>query len=180
MKKIVFGLLLSGFASLQLAQAQTTGPVGYSERVPEEGVSKSVLYRRAYDWVENHFIYAPKTVIQTDTIKGEVRIEGTGKVKTASPSGKLQELPVRFEFVFHTLPTGYDYSVGSFRLISDPSKPDETIGFDEFVAQLATERSNARTHNDRRVTAQATSLASEVALSFRSYMNSRPAEGAVE
>ena len=180
MKKLALGLLLSVLASLQPARAQTTTPVGYSERVPDEGVSKSILYRRAYDWAENHFIYTPKSIIQADTTKGEVRIQGSGKVKTASPSGQLQERPVQFEFVFHTLPNGYDYRVGSFRLIPDPSKPDETIGFDEFVAQLATERSNARTHNDRRVTAQATSLASEVALSFHSYMNSRPAEGAVE
>ena len=101
------------------------------------------------------------------------------KVKTAAPPGQL-ERHVRFEFAFRTSPTGYDYSVGSFKFIADPGKPDEVTDFDVFVAQLAIERSNARTHNDRRVTAQATSLASEMALSFRSYMNSRPAEGAVE
>ena len=34
--------------------------------------------------------------------------------------------------------------------------------------------------NDRRITAQANSMASEIAMSFRSYMNSRPAPGGIE
>jgi hypothetical protein len=162
-----------------MAQAQD-GIVGYSERVPDDVSDKAVLYRRATEWVENHFAYVPKTIMRADAAKGEVRVEGTANVKTATASGQLKERPVRFEFVFHTLATGYDYSVGGFLLVPDASKPNETVHFDEFVAQLAVERSNARTHNDRRVTAQATSLASEIAMSFRSFMNSRPAEGAVE
>jgi hypothetical protein len=137
MKKIVFGLLLAGcFAAWQPARAQTGASIGYGERVPEEAVDKAVLYRRAYDWIENHFPYTPKTVIRADTAKGEVRVEGMAKVKTSAPSGQLQERHVRFEFAFRTSPTGYDYSVGSFKFIADPGKPDEATDFDVFVALL--------------------------------------------
>ncbi|WBA40778.1 DUF4468 domain-containing protein [Hymenobacter canadensis] len=180
MKKSVLMFLLGGLLAMsQAAQAQD-GQVGYSERVPDDSSDKVVLYKRATDWVENHFTYVPKAITRTDTAKGEMRVEGTAMVKTTTPSGQLKERPVRFEFVFHALPTGYDYSVGGFQVVPDASKPNDTVNFDEFVAQLATERTNDRTHNDRRVTAQATSLASEIAMSFRSFMNSRPAEGAVE
>ena len=180
MKKLVLIFLLGGLLGVsQTAQAQD-GQVGYSERVPDDTADKEALYKRATEWVENNFAYAPKSITRADAGKGEVRVEGTAKVKTTTPSGQLKERPVRFEFIFHALPTGYDYSVGGFQLVPDASKPAETVNFDEFVAQLATERGNDRTHNDRRVTAQATSLASEIAMSFRSFMNSRPAEGAVE
>ena len=180
MKKLVLALLVIGCLSAGHGAQAQDGTVGYSERVPDDAADKSVLYRRATDWVENHFAYVPKTIVRADAAKGEMRVEGTANVKTATVSGQLKERQVRFEFVFHTLATGYDYSVGGFQLVLDPSKPNETMHFDEFVAQLAAERSNDRTHNDRRVTAQASSLASEIAMSFRSFMNSRPAEGAVE
>ena len=182
MKKVVLSFVIGGILSLGLpAQAQDTAmPVSYTERVADEEPDQTVLFRRASDWVENHFSYSSKKVISTNAVKGELRAEGTVKVKTATTSGQLQELPVRFEFVFHTLASGYDYSVGQLRIASDPKKPEETVPFEEFVAQLAADRTNARTHNDRRITAQASSLTSEIAMSFRSYMNSRPAAGAIE
>ncbi|WBO83733.1 DUF4468 domain-containing protein [Hymenobacter yonginensis] len=180
MKKLVRMFLLGGLLAASQAVHAQDGQIGYSERVPDDSSDKAALYKRATEWVENHFTYAPKSITRADAAKGEVRVEGTASVKTATPSGQMKERPVRFEFIFHALPTGYDYSVGGFQLVPDASKPAETVNFDEFVAQLATERTNDRTHNDRRVTAQATSLASEIAMAFRSFMNSRPAEGGVE
>ena len=183
MKHLLRGLLVAGFLALTstaYAQDFVATPIEYSERVPDENVEASVLYQRTLDWTENRFTYKPKEVIRTDAAKGEIRVSGTVKVKTASNSGQMQERPVLFEFVFRTLPMGYEYSVGYFRVIPDSKNPSTTVPFEEFVAQLAQERHNERTHNDRRVTAQATSLASEIAMSFRSYMNSRPAAGAIE
>lgn len=183
MKHLFCGLLLVGtltFTSAAYAQDFVAAPIEYSERVPDENAEASTLYQRTLDWTENRFTYKPKQVIRTDAAKGEIRVSGTVKVKTASPSGQLQERPVLFEFVFRTLPTGYEYSVGYFRVIPNSKEPDTTLPFEEFVAQLAKERTNDRTHNDRRVTAQATSLASEIAMSYRSYMNSRPAAGGIE
>jgi len=182
MKHILLGFLVTGFLTVtSAAQAQETlpAPIQYSERVSDDDPEADELYRRTLDWTDKHFAYSPKTVIRTDASKGEIRVNGTLKVKTASNSGQLQERPVQFEFSFRTLPTGYEYNVGYFRVSPDSKKPEETIPFEEFVSQLAMERNNDRTHNDRRVTAQANSLASEIALSFRSYMNSRPAAGAV-
>ncbi|SHL60609.1 DUF4468 domain-containing protein [Hymenobacter psychrotolerans] len=182
MKKVVLGFLIGAGLSVAIpAQAQDTGtPVSYTERVPEEDSEQEVLFRRAADWVENHFTYAPKKVISSDAAKGELRAEGTVQVKLTSTSGKQQEQPVRFEFIFHTLASGYDYSVGQLRVVPDGKKPEESVPFDAYVAQLAADRTNTRTRNDRRITAQATSLVSEISISFRSYMNSRPAAGAIE
>ncbi|MBO0356885.1 DUF4468 domain-containing protein [Hymenobacter sp. BT186] len=183
MKHLLRGLLVAGFLAFTpaaYAQDFVAAPIEYSERVPDENAEASVLYQRTLDWTENRFTYKPKEVIRTDATKGEIRVSGTVKVKTASNSGQMQERPVVFEFVFRTLPTGYEYSVGYFRVIPDAKNPTTTVPFEEFVSQLAKERNNERTHNDRRVTAQATSLASEIAMSFRSYMNSRPAAGAIE
>jgi hypothetical protein len=183
MKQIFHGLLIVGLLALAPAvygQSVLPSTIEYSERVPDEEGEASVLYRRTLDWSENHFSYTPKAMIKTDAAKGEIRVSGMVKVKTASPSGQLQERPVRFEFSFRTLPSGYEYNVGYFRVVPDAKKPDETVPFEEFVSQLAQERTNDRTHNDRRVSAQATSLASEIAMAYRSYMNSRPAAGAIE
>lgn len=182
MKHLFRGLLVAGLLSLAsaaYAQDFVATPIEYSERVPDEATEADVLYRRTLEWTESRFPYKPKQVIRTDPEKGEIRVSGTMKVKTTSTSGQLQEWPVLFEFYFRTLPTGYEYNVGYFRVTSNPKKPEETVPFEEFVTQLAMERTNVRTHNDRRVTAQATSLASEVAMSFRSYLNSLPAAGAI-
>ncbi|WP_375437633.1 hypothetical protein [uncultured Hymenobacter sp.] len=163
------------------AQESTPGPIEYSEKVLDEEAEAATLYKRTVDWSENHFTYTPKATLQADAAKGEVRMTGTVKIKTISTSGQIQERPVVFEFSFHTVPTGgYEYNVGFFRVILDTKKPDETIPVEEYITQLATDKNNARTHNDRRVMAQSNSLASEIAMSFRSYMNSRPAPGAVE
>ncbi|WP_022821805.1 DUF4468 domain-containing protein [Hymenobacter norwichensis] len=183
MKYLFRGLLLAGFlsfTSVAYAQDFVAAPIEYSERVPDENADASTLYQRTLDWTENRFTYKPKQVVRTDAAKGEIRVSGTVQVKTASSSGQLQERPVLFEFVFRALPTGYEYSVGYFRVVPDIKNPTNTVPFEDFVEQLAQERHNDRTHNDRRVTAQATSLASEIAMSFRSYMNSRPAAGGIE
>lgn len=183
MKYILRGLLIAGFlafTSTAYAQDFLATPIEYAERVPDENAEASVLYQRTLDWTENRFAYKPKQVVRTDAAKGEIRVSGTVKVKTATTSGQTKERPVIFEFVFRTLPTGYEYSVGYFRVALDSKDPSTTVPFEEFVTQLAQERQNDRTHNDRRVTAQATSLASEIAMSFRSYMNSRPAAGGIE
>ncbi|UOQ72806.1 hypothetical protein [Hymenobacter cellulosilyticus] len=51
----------------------------------------------------------------------------------------------------------------------------------DYITRLAAEKSNGKTFNDRRVTAQANNIASEAAMSFRSFMNTMPAaeEGGV-
>lgn len=182
MKHIIRGLLVAGLLALTPAvhaQDFVVAPVEYSERVSEESTEATVLYQHTLEWTETRFVYKPKEVIRTDSDKGEIRVSGTMKVKMASTSGQLQEQPVLFEFIFRTLPAGYEYSVGYFRVVPNAKHPEETVPFEEFVTKLSMDRTNARTHNDRRVTAQATSLASEVALSFRSYMNSRPAAGGI-
>ncbi len=175
---LMFGCLLA--VAPATTMAQDTAAIEYYEQVTDPEPDRKALYHRALDWTEHHFSYAPKIDLRADSSKGELRVTGSGKVKTVQNSGKLQEQPVRFEFVFHAVPTGYEYRVSSFRLITSAEKPEEGLDFTEYVMQLAAERTNERTHNDRRVTAQANSLASEVALSFRSYMNSRPAAGMVE
>ncbi|HEX8428366.1 hypothetical protein [Hymenobacter sp.] len=177
---LLIGLLL--FTKAAYAQdSAPDGPIQYSEKVLDDEAEASVLYKRTVDWSENHFAYTPKATLKADAGKGEVKMTGTVKVKTTSTSGQIQEHPVVFEFNFHALPTGgYDYSVSFFRVILDTRKPDETVAVEEYVTQLAMDKNNARTHNDRRITAQVNSLASEIAMSFRSYMNSRPAPGAVE
>lgn len=177
---LLVGLLL--FTKAAHAQESASGgPIQYSEKVLDDEAEAMVLYKRTVDWSENHFSYTPKATLKADAAKGEVRMNGTVKIKTASTSGQTQEHPVVFEFNFHALPTGgYDYSVGFMRVILDTRKPDEMVSVEEYVTQLAMDKNNERTHNDRRVTAQANSLVSEIAMSFRSYMNSRPAPGAVE
>ncbi|TGE14761.1 DUF4468 domain-containing protein [Hymenobacter elongatus] len=175
MKKVLFILLFAGWASTA-AQAQNSAAaaVAYAENVLADGAGKEALYNRAAEWSTSHFAYGPKTGAKTDAATGMVRVTGTGKVKPVTPAGKEQEMLVRFDFVFRASETGYEYSVGSFRLVADPNKPEESVMLSDYITQLAAERSNTRTFNDRRVTAQATALASEVAMSFRSYMNTLP------
>lgn len=180
MKKALYALLLGGMLLLapQLhAQTGSDAPIGYSERVPVEAAEQSRLYTRALAWTEHQFAYAPKLNVKTDATAGTVRLTGTGRLKTVDTKGKDQELPVEFMFQFRATETGYEYSVGSFHVRPNAAQPDQVVALDEYLALLRAERSNARTHNDRRIAAQATSLASEAALSFRSFMNSQPAEG---
>lgn len=184
MKPILLSFLLASllfFTKTTCAQEAPSGPIEYREKVLDDEAEAATLYKRAVDWGENHFAYTPKATLRADAEKGEVRMTGTVKVKTTSTSGQTQEHPVLFEFNFRAVPTGgYEYSVGVFRVILDTKKPDEMVPVEEYVTRLALDKSNARTHNDRRVMAQSNSLASEIAMSFRSYMNSRPAPGAVE
>lgn len=178
MKKVLFGLLLAGLVAgtPAAAQAQDGTTVSYSENVPAEEVGKDVLYQRALDWTQNHFAYGPKTGAKADAATGLVRVTGTGKVKPVATNGKEQEQIIRFEFVFRATDKGYEYSVGSFRLVpTDPKKPEEAIMLSDYIAQLAASKGNSKTFNDRRVTAQANALASEAAMSFRSFMNTMPA-----
>lgn len=178
---ILFITLLLFTKAVRAQDSASVGPIQYSEKVLDDDAEPAVLYKRAVDWSENHFAYTPKATLRADATKGELRMTGTVKIKTATNTGQMQEHPVLFEFNFHTLPDGgYDYSVGFFRVILDTRKPDEMLPVEEYVTQLAMDKNNTRTHNERRVTAQANSLASEIAMSFRSYMNSRPAPGAIE
>ncbi|MCB2376479.1 DUF4468 domain-containing protein [Hymenobacter sp. BT635] len=178
MKKVLFGLLLAGLMSTtQAAVAQSgSGPaVSYTETVLAAEIGKEILFRRALDWTENHFSYGPKTGAKSDAAAGTVRVTGTGKVTPVATNGKELTRVIRFDFVFRATDKGYDYSVGSFRVIPDPQKPEETMMLSDYIAQLATEKGNGKTFNDRRVTAQANALASEAAMSFRSFMNTMPA-----
>ena len=133
MKPILLGFLLSGlltFAPAVYAQEFIPATVEFREKVQDEELAAGLLHHRALDWTDTHFTYLPKTTIRTDAAKGEIRVSGTMKVKTASPSGQMQEHPVLFEFFFHTLPVGYEYSVGYFRVVPDAKKPDETVPFE--------------------------------------------------
>lgn len=179
MKKFFAGFVLLSLLGLSPSlQAQSTAaPIEYSERVPAEGAGKQLLYQRAVSWSENNFAYSPKSDVKADPAACSLRLRGTSKVKTVTTSGKEVVIPIRFEFVFRSTDNGYEYSVGSFLLIPDTKQPVNTVALDEYTAQLAAERTNAQTKNDRRVRAQANSLASEVALSFRSFMNSKETEG---
>jgi hypothetical protein len=182
MKKVLLGLTFAGLLLLTPAvRAQNAATIEYSEKVAADDQDKEVLYRRALDWTENHFAYGPKADLKFDPATGTVRVAGTGKVKPVTPAGKEIEQVVRFEFVFHATDSGYDYTVGTFSQVPDPKKPGERVPLTEYLTQLSTEKASARTFNERRVAAQANALASEVAMSFRSYMNSIPAgaEGTV-
>ncbi|GGG27509.1 DUF4468 domain-containing protein [Hymenobacter glacieicola] len=182
MKKVLLGLLVSGMLALApevKAQADAPAPIEYSERVPADGAGKTALYRRALDWTQNKFAYGPKSGMKADEGTGTVRVTGTSKVKRVDNKGKDQEVTVLFDFVFRANDNGYEYTVGSFRVVPDPKQPSQIITFDEYRTELRADKNNEKTHNERRLTAQTSSLASEAAMSFRSYMNSTPAEGHV-
>ncbi|WP_197070440.1 DUF4468 domain-containing protein [Hymenobacter sp. DG25B] len=177
MKTTLLSLVCCGmlfFSAPLLAQTTDSAPIEYSEQVPAPEPGKNALFLRGANWVENRFAFGPTTGFRKDAATGEVRVTGTSKVTPVTASGKDQDYTVRFEFVFRCTEQGYNYSVGSFRCVTDPENPTATVPLDEYISQLAQERSNSRTHNDRRVRAQATALASEIAMSFRSYMNSMP------
>lgn len=170
---LVSGLLLIGIA----AQAQTTPTaIGYSEQVSLDDSHATTLYQQALSWAESRFSYTPKADLQAKKETQEVRLTGTSKIKmaAATASGSEQERPLLFDFTFRATPQGYTYSVDAFRVVPNPKEPTVTVPLETFSQQLSLERSNARTHNDRRITAQATAVASDVATTFRSYMNSQP------
>lgn len=180
MKKVLLGMLLGGMLALApevRAQSEAAAPIEYSERVPSEGAGRTLLQQRAFDWAENHFSYSPKSGLKSDAATGAVRVTGTGKVKPVDTKGREQVMQVLFDFTFRATDNGYEYTVGSFRVVLDPKQPTQTQALDDYIAQFRAEKTDERTHNSRRLTAQANSLASEVASSFRSYMNSQPAEG---
>ncbi|RSK37275.1 DUF4468 domain-containing protein [Hymenobacter metallilatus] len=182
MKKVLLGLLVSGMLALApevWAQSTAPVPVEYSERVPAEGAGRTMLYNRALDWAQNKFSYKPTSNLKTTEAAGLIRITGTGTLKQVDNKGKDQPLTVLFDFVFQASDNGYTYTVGSFQVAPDPKQPSQLVAFDEYRALLQAERNNDKTRNDRRITAQANSMASEAAMSFRSYMNSQPAEGHV-
>ena len=171
---LMCGLLLASFTTR--AQSAAPAPVEYSERVPAEGAGSTALYRRSLDWTENRFAYGPKSNKKADAATGTVRLTGTGKVKPVDGKGREQEITVLFDFTFRANDNGYEYSVGSFRVIPDPGQPSQTMPLDAYLLELRNDKNNERTHNERRVTAQANSLASEAAMAFRSYMNSQPTD----
>jgi hypothetical protein len=182
MKHLLLGLLLCGMMLFSLstqAQSDAPAPVEYSERVPADGAGRTALYRRALDWTENHFAYGPKSNQKADATAGTLHLTGIGKVKPVDNKGREQDITVLFDFTFRANDNGYEYSVGSFKVIPDPKQPTQTKSLDEYLTELHADKNNERTHNERRVTAQATSLASEAAMAFRSFMNSQPAEGNV-
>lgn len=179
MKKVLLGLLISGILALvPSVQAQTDAPapIEYSERVPAEGAGKTALYHRALEWTQNKFAYGPKSGFKAEEGVGTVRVTGTGKAKKLDAKGKDQEITVLFDFVFRANDNGYEYSVGSFRVVPDPAQPAQVVSFDDYRTELRADKSNSRTNNDRRLTAQVTSLASEAAMAFRSHMNSAPTD----
>ncbi|MBT9393209.1 DUF4468 domain-containing protein [Hymenobacter sp. NST-14] len=180
MKKVVLSLLLGGMllaTPKAWGQSEEPAPVEYSERVPVEGAGRTVLYTRALDWAQNKFTYKPKSALNAVEAAGTIRLTGTGTVKQVDNRGKDEPLTVLFTFSFQATDNGYSYQVGSFQIVPDPQEPSQTMDFDAYRTQLREDKNNAKTRNDRRLTAQANSLASEAAMSFRSYMNSQPAEG---
>ncbi|RSK50959.1 DUF4468 domain-containing protein [Hymenobacter rigui] len=182
MKKVLLGLLVSGMMALApevWAQTSVPAPVEYTERVPAEGAGRVMLYNRALDWAQNKFSYKPISNLKATEAASTIRVTGTGTVKQLDSKGKDQPVTVLFDFVFQATDNSYTYTVGSFQVVADPKQPSQLVAFDEYRTLLQAERNNDKTRNDRRITAQANSMASEAAMSFRSYMNSQPAEGNV-
>ncbi|KUG08084.1 DUF4468 domain-containing protein [Solirubrum puertoriconensis] len=172
---LLLGLLLGLLAGAPALAQSDTAPIEYSERVPADSYGRATLHARAQDWVERRFAYGPKTDFATNAGAGTLRVLGTVKLKPLDNKGQEAERTARFEFTFQATDEGYTYSVGAFRVITNPQNLDTLIPLDEYLTQLRAEKSNERTKNDRRVRAQANSLASEIAMSFRSYMNQIPA-----
>jgi hypothetical protein len=174
MKKILplLGML---FALLAFpAAAQDNAPIEYTERVLADSYGKATLQARAADWADHHFSYGPKTDFQSDAAAGTVRVQGTVKLKPVDNKGQDQERAARFDFTFKATDEGYTYAVNNFRVAPDQAQPEQLIKLDAYLALLRSEKNIEKTKNDRRVRAQANSLASDIAMSFRSYMNQIP------
>ncbi|MCA8832067.1 DUF4468 domain-containing protein [Hymenobacter pini] len=183
MKKVLLGLLMCGMMAVvpagAWAQATPLAPIEYTERVPAEGSGRTMLYNRALSWAQNKFSYKPTSGLKANEAAGTIRISGTGTVKRVDNKGKDQPVTVLFDFTFQSTDNNYTYTVGSFQVMPDDKQPTQLVSIDDYRTQLQAERGNDKMRNDRRITAQANSIASEVAMSFRSYMNSQPAEGQV-
>ncbi|GAB2963402.1 hypothetical protein GCM10027048_35460 [Hymenobacter coalescens] len=169
----LFALLVMLLSNFQVT-AQDNAPVEYTERVLTENYSQQTLQARAADWAERHFAYGPKTNFQSNPEAGTVSVQGTVKVKPVDAKGQNLERTARFDFTFTATDQGYTYSVANFRVVADPQQLDQLVDMSSYLALLQAEKNNDRTKNDKRVRAQANSLASEIALSFRSYMNQIP------
>lgn len=171
---LLFGLLLSLLTAAPSLAQTDDAPVEYSERVSVEAISRQTMHARAREWTERRFAYGPKTDFKSNPDAGTLSVVGTVKLKPIDNKGKDVERTARFEFVFQATDQGYTYSIGSFRVIPNPEKLDVLLPLNEYLAQLRADKNVERTKNDRRVRAQANSLASEIAMAFRSYMNSMP------
>lgn len=165
-------------AALLLTAASALGQtppaaVGYHGQVLTEGMSRPRLFQRAQDWLDNRFAFGPKTEQQADAAAGTLRVTGTSKLTLAPPSagGKEQSRVVRFTFQFHLTEQGYEYDISNFYVFPDPRTPAVTVPLDDFIMQQSKDWTGSQSVNGRRVRAQATSIASEVATQFRSYMN---------
>jgi len=185
MKKVVLGLFFSGLLTLAVsasAQSTTTSiePIESVELVSSDNTA-TALYMRALDWAENHFPKLPKTNYKADPSARTITVTGTSKVTPVTANGKEQPMVVYFDFVFRTTSQGYDYRVRNFQIVTTSGKTVETKPLEEYITLIAADHNDPKTHNARRLTAQANSLASEVAIGFRSYMNNAPAmeEGTV-
>ncbi|KAA9333298.1 DUF4468 domain-containing protein [Hymenobacter busanensis] len=175
MKHFFFALMiLAGLLARPAAAQEAATPVEYSERVTTENISQQVLQARVLDWAQSKFTFGPQTGLQSDPVAGTVRLNGTVLLKPLAANGKEQEVTAQFEFIFQSTDQGYTYSVGSFRVMPDKKTPTVLVPLDEYLTQLRADKAIERTKNDRRITAQANARANDVALSFRSYMNSMP------
>jgi len=174
MKKVVLGLLFSGLLTVATTtHAQSTAPIESTEQVSSDNTTAD-LYVRATDWAQNHFPKQPTTDFKSNASTHEVRVTGTSKVSPVNNAGKDLPTVLYLDFVFRTTAQGYVYLVNNFRVVTTAGKAVETKPLEDFITELAADHNDAKTHNSRRVTAQASSIASEVALSFRSYMNNAP------
>ncbi|SDY44062.1 DUF4468 domain-containing protein [Hymenobacter psychrophilus] len=177
MNKVLLPFLLASFLTLPIAtHAQAPERVDYTEQVVVEGAGHDALYARALDWTQHKFNYTPTTGLVSDPSKSTIRVMGSGTLKPVDDRGKDQNMTVLFTFRFQANDNGYTYHVSSFEVVPDPKLPTQMVPLDQYQTELQASRNNAKTHNDRRLGAQANSLASEVAMSFRSFMNSQPAE----
>ncbi|GAA4392902.1 hypothetical protein GCM10023186_43920 [Hymenobacter koreensis] len=166
--------MILGTLAARPATAQTAAPLEFSEQVTTEDLSRQVLQARVLDWAKNKFAFGPQTGLQSDPQAGTVRLNGIVKLKPLAANGKEREVTAQFQFTFQASDQGYNYSVGSFQVIPNAKEPTVLIPLDQYLTQLSTEKGIERTKNDRRVAAQANARANDVALSFRSYMNSMP------
>ncbi|MCC3156627.1 DUF4468 domain-containing protein [Hymenobacter sp. 15J16-1T3B] len=176
MKRILPLLLGMFFALLAFPAAaqDEDAPIEYTERVPADNYGIATLHARAADWVDHHFAYGPKTNFVSDAAAGTVSVLGTIKLKPVDSKGQPLERTARFEFNFKATEQGYTYSVSNFKVIPDAQQPGQLVNFDAYLSLLRAEKNNDKNKNDRRVRAQANALASEIAMSFRSYMNQIP------
>ncbi|MCR5887468.1 DUF4468 domain-containing protein [Hymenobacter sp. J193] len=170
MKKTLFTVVAAALLTVSTGHvlAQNHEPLQYAETVAAPEPGKAALFGRAAEWVDKRFAFGPTSDVVNNAATGTLRITGTAKVQPVSSSGKNEERAVRFDFTFHCTDQGYDYRVDNFRYIADPANPTELVLLEEYVTQLSLQKATVKTHNDRRLRAQAMSLASEVAMAFRS------------